>query len=217
MKNKLIPKIAVNFITFTRLLGALLLPFIFSKTNFTLVAIITLIIFLTDIIDGFLARAFKCYTFFGAILDVISDKLLNFVIFIILGLINPIMFISLILELLIILVNIFKYKEGFNVKVRLSGKIKTVVLSIVIILLFGITAFNKDNLIVTVALVILLIGSQIFTLIDYIVDTIRHPEIMEKVKKGKRLKTISEIIKIFFDSEFYLLNKDKPLKVLLYR
>ena len=80
---KTIKLILINSITITRLIGSLILPFVYYKYGASLVSLFIIILFLTDAIDGFLARKLKCSTFFGSILDACSDKLLNAISFII--------------------------------------------------------------------------------------------------------------------------------------
>ena len=91
--------IFVNTITLIRLIGALLLPFIYHKYGASIVSLSIIIIFLTDAIDGFLARKLNVSTFFGSMLDGLSDKLLNVISFVILGLEYDIMLTPLILEI----------------------------------------------------------------------------------------------------------------------
>ena len=85
IKENLFIKITVNTITSIRLLGALLLPLIYFKYGILISTINILCLFLTDAIDGFLARKFNSSTFLGSLLDVTSDKLLNFMSFLLLS------------------------------------------------------------------------------------------------------------------------------------
>ena len=74
MKNSLIKNVEivfVNLITLTRLIGAIALPFIYCFKGAGNCALITLILFATDAIDGFLARTLHCSTFFGS--KVVND------------------------------------------------------------------------------------------------------------------------------------------------
>ena len=112
---KIIELVFVNLITTTRLLGAFALPFIYVYHGPSVCALITIILFLTDAIDGFLARRLKISTFLGSMLDAFSDKLLNGISFIILGIEYNIMFAPLILELSILYTNYSTYRFGGNV------------------------------------------------------------------------------------------------------
>ena len=120
---KTIELILVNTITMTRLIGAVILPFIYYYYGASIVSIIIICLFLTDTIDGFLARKLKVSTFFGSLIDGISDKLLNFISFILLGFINIFMFLPLIIEISIIYTMYSTYRYGGNVQSSKTGKI----------------------------------------------------------------------------------------------
>lgn len=214
--KKIIPKIIVNLITLTRLIGAILLPFIFLKYDFKIIFIITLIIYVTDLLDGFLARTFKCSCFFGAILDTISDKMLNMVVLVILGLKNRIMFIVLAMEVLIALVNLCKYKEGFNIRVNVFGKVKMLILGLTVLICYIAYTTTKFDMIFLSGLIYTLIGMQIITLFTYLIDPIKNPKFKVKIESKMKLKNKKEILNILFNTDFYLENREKPLKVLLY-
>ena len=142
---KIIELVFVNLITTTRLLGAFALPFIYVYHGPSVCALITIILFLTDAIDGFLARRLKISTFLGSMLDAFSDKLLNGISFIILGIEYNIMFAPLILELSILYTNYSTYRFGGNVQSSIIGKIKTVILDIFVILSFALLSLNAFN------------------------------------------------------------------------
>ena len=147
MKNKVIKNfmlVFVNVITLIRLFGAIALPFIYIKYDMNVVALISLILFLTDAIDGFLARTFKVSTFFGSAMDAFSDKALNTISFILLTLDYTIMLCPLILEMAILLINYQIYRFGGNVQSSITGKIKTIILDLFVILSFTILSlYNR--------------------------------------------------------------------------
>ena len=70
-------KIFVNLITTTRFMYTLILPILQSRMSNTSFIINLIILFLTDTVDGFLARKFKVQTFYGSIMDTIADKTLS--------------------------------------------------------------------------------------------------------------------------------------------
>ena len=133
---KTIKLILINSITITRLIGSLILPFVYYKYGASLVSLFIIILFLTDAIDGFLARKLKCSTFFGSILDACSDKLLNAISFIILSLEYTIMLAPLIIEISIMYTIYSTYRYGGNVQASRIGKNKTIILDIFVILSF---------------------------------------------------------------------------------
>ena len=148
---KIVELVIVNVITMTRLVGAIILPFIYVKYGASICAIWTIVLFATDAIDGFLARTFKISTFFGSAMDGISDKLLNAISFIILGIQYNIMIPPLILELAIMSTLYSTYRFGGNIQSSKTGKIKTIILDVCVILSFtlmSLPALNIDNAIV---------------------------------------------------------------------
>ena len=133
---KIFELILVNAITMTRLIGAFILPFIYHYYGASIVSIFIICLFLTDTIDGFLARKLKISTFFGSLIDGVSDKLLNFISFLILGFINVFMFAPLIIEISIFYTMYSTYRYGGNIQSSKIGKTKTIILDIGVILSF---------------------------------------------------------------------------------
>ncbi len=222
----------VNIITTIRLIGALLLPFLYSKYGTDFISIFVLILFSTDAIDGFLARTFKVQTFFGGIMDAFSDKLLNAIAFIILGLEYHIMLAPLTLEIAISYTNYSTYRYGGNVKSSLIGKIKTIILDICVIMSFILLAIptinssnslliqliNAKDLIIYVFAFIILF-SCLAALLDYTSkNKITRLNPMSKIikTKSKELKPIKQIIDILFDTEYYKKHKDESIMEQIY-
>ena len=79
--------IIVNFITSIRLIGSFVLPIIYYKCGINIASLIIIILFLTDAIDGFLARKLKVSTFFGCIIDAFEDLAVIAIIILILGIV----------------------------------------------------------------------------------------------------------------------------------
>lgn len=53
----------VNLITFSRFIGSILIPIIYFKYGVKSLGLLILILFLTDMLDGFLSRKLKVETF----------------------------------------------------------------------------------------------------------------------------------------------------------
>lgn len=134
-----------NILTELRLLlspvpGVLL---VFGPKNLSF-RIITLIIFvviaLTDLLDGFLARNYHQTSDFGKILDPIADTFLSGLTIIALSIVNPmaipLAIITTIRQLDLALLSYFNKKLGKNVNVVFSGKVKTALGIIATALLF---------------------------------------------------------------------------------
>jgi CDP-diacylglycerol--glycerol-3-phosphate 3-phosphatidyltransferase len=222
----------VNLITSIRLIGAFTLPFIYHYKGASVVAIYILVLFLSDAIDGFLARLFKVSTFFGSLIDASSDKILNMISFVILGLEYNIMFAPLIIEISILYTSYSTYRYGGNVSTSIIGKIKTIILDIFVIISFILISLNKINhktkfiyslinntsLIINVfAIVIVLLC--IFTLYDYMIKNKKarsNPKCMEIKYEEKNRKNIKTILSNLFDTDYYRKHKTESIMKQLY-
>jgi phosphatidylglycerophosphate synthase len=141
----------VNLITIFRLIGAVILPFIYFNKGTDTTAIWIICLFLTDAVDGFLARILKVSTFFGSSMDALSDKILNAIAFIILGFEYRIMIPPLILEIAIMLTIYSTYRFGGNIQSSRIGKTKTIVLDVCVVLSFillSLDAFELKGIII---------------------------------------------------------------------
>lgn len=236
MKNKVLKNsllALINAITLTRLLGAIILPFIYYKYNVSTTALITLLLFSTDAIDGFLARTLKLSTFFGSAMDALCDKLLSFTAFIILGIEYNIMLCPLILEATLVLINYLTYRIGGNVQTNLLGKIKTIILDALVILsfiimslpiiniesTFKINIINNTNIYITVFAIIIIIA-QVIAFIGYnkrYNDVKKNPNMIHVKLQNRQKKTLKEALIDAFDHEYYLKHKDESIIKLVYK
>ena len=196
-------KVIVNLVTSLRLIFSVFLLFLLSKISNTSFLIITIIMFLTDWIDGYLARKFKVQTLFGSALDTIADKV--FCIILIIPLLNKIDYFVLILigEIFIATINIIAYFEGKQTKAHIIGKAKMWVLSITIIL--GYTyLFNYISLPLIIISLIITFVLQLLTFItyiDYLKKQVPHKE------KYSKIKTFGDIFYRLFSTNYYLNKK----------
>ena len=230
---KITELIFVNLITLTRLLGAFALPFIYTFKGASVCAIVTIILFLTDAIDGFLARTLKISTFLGSSLDALSDKLLNAISFIILGIEYNIMIPPLILEISILLTNYSTYRFGGNVQSSIIGKVKTIVLDVFVIfsfILLSLNVINTNNKIINYFIdntttYINIFGciitiACIVALLDYMKknkQTRENPKLTHvKFQKRKR-KTFKEVMRDAIDTKYYIKHKDEAIMKQLYK
>lgn len=133
----------VNLITLIRIIGTIVLIPIYNFKGGLWVAIFSLICYLTDSIDGFLARYWKVSTFFGALFDGLADKLFTIVNFIILYLITPYAIIPIIFEVLIVLIQLFKFNKNYNIKSNFIGKLKVWILATSLIIAFMVSSINE--------------------------------------------------------------------------
>ena len=221
-KSTLRKKIIVNIITGLRVLGAISIIFIYLFGGTFVTAMVSVGLFLTDFIDGKLARIWHVQSFFGSLLDSLSDKLFGIISLIILSTINPIFIFVILGEILILYINIASLQRGNNVQSSILGKIKTFVLAGSIIgslLIYSKPFFNLNPDIVSYCLAIVELLSSVFVAFDYARTAHKQDtkRINKKNNKKKLKKSKEEILFALFDTEFYLTNKDNNIKDLIYK
>lgn len=233
-------KVLVNIITGLRTIGSLAIIPIYINSGALFTTGVVSALFMTDFIDGFLARKLHAQSFFGTLLDAVSDKLFAVSTMALLVSKFPIYLIPVALELGIFKINYESIQRGNNVHSSLLGKTKTLILSLSVIeglialdkegfkaLLnsWGIKSFDsilnmKTSMLVSMAVNPLIIVECI-TILDYILRARKQDfKTMANDKKNdeeKKLKSKKEIIHDLFDTEFYLENKDGGIKKLLYK
>lgn len=135
----------VNFLTLIRLIGTVILIPLYYSFGGKIVGIVSLVCYLTDSIDGFLARKWRVSTFFGALFDGFADKLFTLINFILLYMITPYALIPIIIEILIVVIQLFKFNHHLNIKSNIIGKFKVWVLAISIVLAFLASDISRIN------------------------------------------------------------------------
>ena len=134
IKKEGIKKQIPNMLTFSRALAPLIIipTILIGRLD---VAIGELIFFaLTDCLDGSLARKFDCGTDFGIKLDAICDKFFALAILIPAIIKYPVLSINFVLELCISYINMLAEIRDNHPKSNTIGKIKTIFLSITLVL-----------------------------------------------------------------------------------
>lgn len=130
MDKKSKEKLFVNLITGLRALGAVALIPVFYALGPIVTAEFFLLFIATDWIDGFLARKFGVSTFFGALLDGMSDKLFGFISLFLLCNTIPSMTVAILLELSILGFGTISVLKGNSAKSTMVGKSKMWVLAL---------------------------------------------------------------------------------------
>ena len=222
--------IIVNVLTLIRIIGTIILIPIYKNYGGFAVGILALICYLTDSIDGILARKLKASTFFGALFDGTADKLFTIMSFIILYLITPYAIIPILFEIAIVFVQIIKYKNNLNVKSNIVGKLKTWILAICVILTFLVSDINRITFIplkfinwlnslnannLYFILLMPAIIMEILTLLSYIQEIFKPINKKafqidnEMPVKSKSSNKWYNFKKIWLDPKFYNLHKDE--------
>ena len=236
--KKIGAKIFVNFITFLRVIGTFLMPFVCSNMDYVSVFIYLVFLLLTDAVDGFMARKLKVSTIFGALLDALADKLLGIGILSLLAIKFPIMLVPIITEAIIMIINTGGATRGACVESSKLGKIKTIIMSIALAVSFltvyagdivniisdnsfiGINIINALNKIISYqnviinSLAFICVGADLMVAYDY------HGKVKNDVEKAKnngldakeyKLKKGKELLFALFDEEYYKNTLDEPL------
>lgn len=132
MNNKKFNFLITNFVTFLRVIGIFALIPVFKIYGGFATFMLSASCFLTDCIDGLMARELKSSTFFGSLFDALSDKAFLVVNMILLMSISPLAIVPVFFELGIAYVQSVKYNKGMNIKSNMFGKVKMWIAGIII-------------------------------------------------------------------------------------
>lgn len=193
-------KIFVNLITTCRFLYTIILPFLQMRISNTAFIVNLIVLFLTDTVDGFLARKFRVQTFYGSLMDTIADKMLSMVLLIILMSHNHLLAVLLAGEILIALLNSFEMARRKRTKSIMIGKVKMWILAITIVAGY-LNYFNVISLETVNILCAITVVSQILTFLSYI----KYLEMQEHELRDKpKIKSFKDLKYVLFDTDFYL-------------
>lgn len=193
-------KIFVNLITTCRFLYTIILPFLQIRISNTAFIVNLIVLFLTDTVDGFLARKFRVQTFYGSLMDTIADKMLSMVLLIILMSHNHLLAVLLAGEILIALLNSFEMARRKRTKSIMIGKVKMWILAITIVAGY-LNYFNVISLETVNILCAITVVSQILTFLSYI----KYLEMQEHELRDKpKIKSFKDLKYVLFDTDFYL-------------
>lgn len=232
MNKKKFNFLITNFVTLLRVIGIFALIPVYKIYGGFTTFMLSASCFLTDCIDGLMARELKSSTFFGSLFDALSDKAFLVINMILLMKISPLAIIPIIFELGIAYVQSVKYNKGMNIKSNMLGKVKMWVAGIVISLSYllvdktflnylGTSLAIKMNELNEIklfsVLFIPLVLSEILTLGSYVKEYFDEnkkmtPEFI-KTKEEEEKKVEEEISnvsfkKIMFEHEYYEKYKD---------
>lgn len=126
----------VNLLTSIRVIGVICLIPIYLNEGGVAAAAWSVFCYLTDWIDGILARKLHVATFFGSMFDGAADKMFSLANLAILFAISKLAIFPILCEVVIVLIQTIKYNKNINVKSSLAGKAKTWVISMTVIMLY---------------------------------------------------------------------------------
>ena len=139
MKRENIP----NIITGLRLSGIPFLFYLIWSQRFGWALVLTLVMSLSDAVDGYIAKRFKWQSRFGAFFDPLADKLMSLVAFITLAAIGmlPWWFAIFILTSVSMLISggivFYFYVQIFCVKPPLISKLNTLLQWVLVVMILG--------------------------------------------------------------------------------
>ncbi len=122
---KTIYKQVPNILTVIRAIGIIPVNILYFTGNIIPAIIVSVIMFLSDLFDGMIARKYNIMSEFGAKLDAVCDKVMFIGLSIPLLNNNLIIIINLMLEICIGGINLLNERKGYDPKTILSGKLKT--------------------------------------------------------------------------------------------
>ena len=192
-------KILVNLLTTSRLIITIFLMILFESISQNKFIAIIAILFLTDFIDGKLARKYNVQTIYGSMMDTIGDKAMSIGLSIILIKKVPIIILPLLGEIIISLINIIGEIMEKKPESSPLGKIKMWIVSITIIICY-ISYFKKMNIKIEDIGCFITFILQIFVIIDYV------KRLKNKQKKPPLYSKEKLLYRLFSTKYYYLIN-----------
>lgn len=230
--GKLIAVLLVNFLTAVRIIGVFCLLPIYKSHGGVAAAILSIMCYFTDFLDGIIARKCKVATFFGSVFDGFADKAFSVANLLVLLTITNYAIIPILFELSIVIIQGVKFQKNVNVQSSLAGKAKTWVIALTVIVLYLITdiqhitflspafinnvkSINQDLLIGIIF--IPLIVFEVATLFSYLKflktydpnEKVEIPNIEVYLKKPENFKDkLKNFCAIWLNYDFYIKYKD---------
>lgn len=227
MTKKRLAFYLTNFVTILRVVGIFALIPVYKIYGGVATFLLSAGCFLTDCVDGLMARSLKTSTFFGSLFDALSDKAFLVINMILLMTISPLAIVPILFELGIAYIQSVKYNLGMNIQSNKFGKFKMWVAGIVISLSYLLVdktfiSYLGSNLAVKLdkysevqifsTLFLPLVLSEMVTLTSYIKEYFSDKKEMTeetiKVKKEEEKKIEEEMKEItlsdlMFEHEYY--------------
>jgi phosphatidylglycerophosphate synthase len=128
--------VVVNLLTTVRIIGVICLLPIYLRYGGVAAALLSIACYFTDFIDGLIARKCHASTFFGSTYDGVADKMFTIANLLVLVTITRYAIVPIAFEAAIILIQTIKYHRNENIQSSRTGKLKTWIISLTVILLY---------------------------------------------------------------------------------
>ncbi|MBE6148678.1 MAG: hypothetical protein E7167_04265 [Firmicutes bacterium] len=228
--KKIVAIILVNMLTTVRIIGVICLLPIYLKHGGAAAALLSIGCYLTDWIDGIIARKCHVSTFFGSVFDGVADKMFSVANLIVLFTITKYAIVPILFEAAIIVIQTIKYHRNENVQSSKVGKLKTWIISLTVITLYllidirsltflpasfirGVLNLNQVHLFGVTFIPLYIF--EVLTLLSYLkflkhpVEKIKYPKIKIKLKPATTFKNkIDNFCTLWLNNEFYEKYKD---------
>lgn len=206
------------------------MPIISKKLTVYSIIIYLILLFLTDTLDGFLARKLKASSIFGALLDAAADKLLGIAYLCLIANKYQILYLPVIVEIIIIINNLMGASNGSTIETTWLGKCKTWLFGVLTVLAFIICYSNELTIISTISIITnnkkYLMGliAGLMTGVDCIVAINYYHKVRTEITQAKtnnikkeniKLKKGKELIHALFDYNHYINTLNEPLLIRL--
>ena len=198
-------KVFVNFLTTLRLLSIIILMFLFQYVSKGLFLFFIVILYLTDFIDGKMARYWKVQTVYGSNMDTIADKFLSIGLILLIVSRISIMWLLLVGEILIAFINVTGKLQGKKTKSSGVGKLKTWLIAIATILCYA-NYFNIVGKNFVYVSCFITFFCQLYCFVFYIIYLRKQKE---SIIKSVNNKNEESLLYRLFSTEYYFKTEKK--------
>jgi len=180
-----------NFLTLSRLLGAIPINVLFFAGNVMPAIILTLLLLSTDMFDGKLARKWNVESKLGADMDAICDKVMFLGLALPLVMVNPLIIFNIFSEGVISFINLYGRLSGFDTRTLYSGKVKTCFLSVLLFMGHATHFFDIPMIVLNIMMLITSVSQKI-AILDYM-------KVYKEMRKEKDMNILGEPVVNFDD------------------
>lgn len=190
-----------NLLTFLRLVGGLPAGLMYYFGNQYVALGLIAFLWGTDAIDGKIARKYNIQSKLGADMDAIADKIMFLASSLPLLVNAPGLILNFVLEGIISLINVIGRLKGLDTKTVLSGKVKTVSLSVTLVFGYLVQFLGLSASVLTL-LIGLTTGLQLIAIKDYVVN-------FNKMNKKMKINGYNSEVKKNLDENDLIYEKEQ--------